>query len=237
MSIADVGSLRSLRCNHPLQDPTEHTNLASDPKYATILSRMLARAHYFDTTVFQSEGGDISKPDPAATKQAIANGGFWGPWQPDTPFPSPAPSKPTPAPVPTPAPAPTPSFTLKWADGATCLSVTKLGKGGEATLGKCTDNEAAWNADSAGRLFATHATDQDKKYLRPKYPDVCKLGNFAALGIDGEDDSIYTAYDAKTQSLVMHSCDGLCLGGSLVNGVYPLVKCSDAASAQHWTKH
>jgi hypothetical protein len=208
---------------------------------------MLARAHYFDTTVFQSEGGDITKADPAAKAQAIKNGGFWGPWQPDTPFPSPAPSLPTPAPVPTPPPAPTPSFTLKWANGPQCLVVENLeqiGTGAKAgathpaTLGACTGTKVTmWEADSVGRLSAVGA-DPKKKYLRPKYPDNCKLGNFASLGIDA-DGEIYTAYDAKTQSLVMHSCSGLCLGGnsSMAAGVLTLVECSDAASAQQWSKH
>ena len=215
---------------------------------------MLARAQYWDTTVFQSEGGLIKKQDKAAVAMAIKNGGFWGPWQPDGPLPTPpTPAAPTPA-APTPPTPPTPSpagFTLVWTgsdgtnaaaaaadDAGSCLVVDSLQKGGEAKLGACGGKGGEWQADGKGRLSPVGATDPVKRFLRQNVQQNCSLGNYLSLGTDAKG-SIYTAFDAASNRLFLSACGGYCVGGgagSVADGRLTIVECSDQARAQHWAK-
>ena len=171
-----------------IADPTEHVDLAFDPGHADVHARMLARAEYFDGTVFQSEGGAITKDDPAAKAKAEANGGFWGPWQPNKPLP--------PSPTPGPTPPPGPSFTLHWdapADEHTanptheCLVLSCVYKGCVAEMGECGNKTTQWVADGVGRLTPVGAKSPGKNYLRQKYEDGkpgCIVGNKVSLGTD-----------------------------------------------------
>eukprot|EP00937_MAST-01D_sp_MAST-1D-sp2_P005845 g5845.t1 len=201
-------------------DPTEHTDLAADPAHAALLARLQARAAHYDGTVFQSEGGDIAAADPAAKRQAVANGGFWGPWQADTPFPTPVPPPP-PAPPTPPTPAP-PAFTLRWAPpqgGESCLVLSKLAKGGHAGLGPCEPARlCTWGVSPAGAygtggLYSLNVTDARKRFLRQASgTGNCSLGNSAMIGIAGASGGVVSAFDAAAGTVAMTSCDGLCLG-------------------------
>ena len=221
-----------------LADPTEHFDLGADPAYAAVVARLQARAAALDATQFQSEGGADLKADPAATAQAKANGGFWGPWQQDTPFPTPAP---TPAPPPTAPPAPAPpvagQFELRWQGAAAaCLAPAKLEKASTVGLGDCASGHSGWitDADSCVLSAGMQGKGAADAYLRQSPGGGnCTAGNTAQLGIDGRG-GLTTVYDAINSRLVLSACDGLCIG--VLNKRVELVPCTDTGNVQHWTK-
>lgn len=66
------------------QDPTETTNLATEPGFTGLFFAMLARIDELQQTVYSPVRG--WRADPAACEQALgANDGFWGPWLPVPP--------------------------------------------------------------------------------------------------------------------------------------------------------
>lgn len=70
ISCATKGCLFNIR-----EDPTEHVNLAN--AMPEKLQEMLLRLAELNQTYFNPQRGRV---DPAARQQAVANGGFWGPW-------------------------------------------------------------------------------------------------------------------------------------------------------------
>ena len=221
-----------------ISDPTEHVDLGTDPAYAAVKARLVARAAALDATQFQSAGS--SAHDKAADAQAKANGGFWGPWQPNTPFPTPPPTvPPTPPPPTPPTPAPAGSFELRWLNGsASCLAAVRLEKAGIVALAPCAGSSGTWTADGDGRLINAAASTKNWGYLRQSPHDNCTAGNTAQLGVDGHG-GLFTRYDAPNLRLVLASCAGLCLGvgsGGGSGGAVELVPCSSADQAQHWVK-
>ena len=136
--------------------------------YAYINVCMHAAA-YFDGTVFQSEGGEITRNDPAATAKAKANGGFWGPWQPNKPL------GPTPSPGPTPPPGP--SFRLQW-DATSTNTITNTN----------TDTNTNTNANANTNTITN--TDTTVEYTRSDAGECLELtglykGSVAKMGACG----------------------------------------------------
>ena len=60
-----------------MSDPSEYTNLASDPAHASRLTAMQAQLTEANLKIFSPNRGT---PDPRACAQVKVNGGFWGPF-------------------------------------------------------------------------------------------------------------------------------------------------------------
>jgi hypothetical protein len=209
-------------------DPIEHVDLAS--KLPGVLTKMLARGKYWSETVYQSPGG--SGADPAATAQAIKNGGFWGPWQPDGPLPTPAPLPPSP--LPTPMPIPTTGFFLKY--NGSCLRASSTEKAAAVHMGPC-DGLSKWTEEvrtnattgvNSSKLVLVAATSK-AHYLRHQPPaTTCGAGTPVVVGESHAE--LYTAFDRSTGTLRAVDCQGMCVSGLDAS----LRECT-AASSAGWT--
>jgi hypothetical protein len=223
-------------------DPTEHDDLAADPRYATTLARLQSDLAAATKTYFQSPGSENS--DRKAVVHAQESGGFWGPWLPGAYIPPP------PAPPPPPLPPTEGGFILtrdapppaaggggatRPAAAAHCLTVLGLTKASHAVYGAC-DGGSHWTVDvelASGGLRNVAAKNPSAGYLRESPARNCSAGNTAQLGIAGGHGGIVTVFDEKAGLLRELAC-GLCLGVSGGTTI-ELTPCSSPA-ALGWRK-
>ncbi len=201
-------------CALGLADPTEHDDLAADPRYASTLALLQSELTAATKTYFQSPGSVSS--DHAADVYASQHGGFWGPWLPGAYTPPP----PAPPPKPLPPTPPEEGFILtkdaahsSGVRAAQCLTVLGLTKASHAVYGAC-DGGSHWMVDpelGSGGLRNVAAKNPASGYLRESPAQNCSVGNTAQLGIAGGSGDIVTAFDEAAGLLREVAC-GLCLG-------------------------
>lgn len=197
-------------------DPTEHVDLAADPRYASTLALLQAELGAAAKTYFQSPGSESS--DHAADTYARAHGGFWGPWLSGAYIPPP----PAPPPKPLPPTPPQGGFILtrdavrgsgSSAAAAHCLTVLGLSRASHAVYGAC-DGGSHWIVDpelDSGGLRNIAAKNPASGYLRESPGTNCSVGNTAQLGVTGGSGRIVTVFDG-TAGLLREVACGLCLG-------------------------
>ena len=223
-------------------DPTEHDDLAADPRYAATLKLLQAELTAAAGTTFQSPGSEAS--DHNADLWAKAHAGFWGPWL-AGPYVPPPPAPPAPPLPPTP---PSGGFILtRPADSAAangaakCLTVLGLYKASKAVYGAC-DGGSHWTIDpegASGGLVNVNANSQAAGFLRESPQANCSAGNSAQLGIAGGKGEIVTTFDEATGLLHEVACGsgsaGFCLGVEAKGSAIVLMSC-DAPAAKGWKK-
>eukprot|EP00729_Bicosta_minor_P012106 gene12106-16616_t len=242
------------------KDPVEHNNLAGDPRYADVLTKLIARQQYYFGTYFQSNGNGNTK-DPKATAKAIANGGYWGPWLPNGTLPPPPPS-PSPGPGPPPVPPVPPTgegvlFTMKVggvpqmvADGrhvagtdvVACLTTTSfvgLQDSNAVKLGAC-DGDSKWELDlnNGGAIRTALHVKADEAYLRHVPPrGTCTTGTNFKTGMVTTD--VFSLWDAGTNQIKSDNCNDppMCAGPvtTAQGALIVLLPCSNTAQTT-WTK-
>ena len=203
-------------CAMRFADPTEHDDLATDPRYASTLALLQSELGAATKTYFQSPGSENS--DHAAITYAKTHGGFWGPWLPGEYVPPP----PAPPPRPLPPTPPQGGFILtkdttqsSGANVATthCLTVLGLTKTAHAVYGAC-DGGSHWIVDpelDSGGLRNVAAKNPSYSHLRESPAQNCSVGNTAQLGVAGGHGGIVTVFDEPAGLLRELAC-GLCLG-------------------------
>jgi len=242
------------------KDPVEHNNLAGDPRYADVLTKLIARQQYYFGTYFQSNGNGNTK-DPKATARAIANGGYWGPWLPNGTLPPPPPS-PSPGPGPPPVPPVPPTgegvlFTMKVggvrqmvADGrhvagtdvVACLTTTSfvgLQDSNAVKLGAC-DGDSKWELDlnNGGAIRTALHVKADEAYLRHVPPrGTCTTGTNFKTGMVTT--NVFSLWDAGTNQIKSDDCNDppMCAGPvtTAQGALIVLLPCSNTAQTT-WTK-
>ena len=225
-------------CAMRFADPTEHNDLAADPRYASTLALLQSELEAATKTYFQSPGSENS--DHAAMAYAKQHGGFWGPWLPGEYVPPP----PAPPPKPLPPTPPKGGFILTRdaarstgasAVAAHCLTVLGLKQASHAVYGAC-DGGSHWMVDpelDSGGLRNVAAKTPSDSYLRESPASNCSVGNTAQLGIAGGHGGIVTVFDEAAGLLREVAC-GLCLGvagGTTIE----LMQCN-APEALGWRK-
>ena len=82
-------------------------------------------------------------------------------------------------------------------------------------------------------MNAGMASTDENHFLRQSPSLNCTVNNTVQLGVSH--DTIYTAFDAASNQLVLASCNTLCVG-VLGSGDVGVVECGDVSEAQRWFK-